>query len=216
MEAADNLLQNKLAPQKLTPRKTTYLACASTSRGLGQEPGDRVLGPTRPTQMMPPTRPAPPPPSSDKPHRHRNVLQDENLRGYDDAVVDDDDDSQDPASKIWSKIRRYSAGFSNHHRRNPSTSTAASVAASVSFPFSVTCGTEARAPGRKKATSGESNALMMQRQRVVAMESKTSLTDRTNLAMFDDTLVCGKRRSPKGSGKGRRGSGRWGFGNWWA
>lgn len=215
MNAADDLLQNKLVPQKVTPRKTTYLACPSNSRGRGRGAGERASEPAMVMQMVSPTRPAPPPPTSSYPHPQQHV-RDENRRGQED-VEDDDEESQDPASRIWAKIRRAS-GLSIHaRRRNPSTSTTASVAASVSLPFSSACSADSRVLRRKKAGIDRGNALWMERQRLAAMGSKTSLTDRTNLTAIEDTLTDSKRRSPKGSGsgKGRRGSGRWGgFGGW--
>lgn len=212
MEAADNLLQNKLTPQKLTPRKTTYLACPSHSRGRGRGPCERMAEPNRPTQMLPPSRPAPAPPSP-APRREYQRAHNENHREGDEVL--DDDDSQDPASKIWAKIRRYSSGFSSQHGRNLSTSTANSMTASISLPFSANCATESRALRRRRTAVDNDNSHMTQRQRTVGMSSKTSLTDRTNLSMFDDRAFNSLRRIPKTNGKGRRGSGRWSIGNWW-
>lgn len=203
MEAADNLLQNKLTPQKLTPRKTTYLACPSHSRGRGRGP----------MPMFPPSRPAPPPPSP-SPRRDYPRAHNENRRD-DDEVVVEDDDSQDPASKIWAKIRRYSSGFNGPQGRNLSTSTANSMTASVSQPFSANCATDRGSVRRKKAAVDIDNHHMTQRQRTVGISSKASLTDRTNLSLLDDKAFSSLRRVPKASGKGRRGSGRWSIGNWW-
>lgn len=215
MNAADDLLQNKLAPQIVTPRKTTYLACPSISRGRGRGARERASEPAMLTQMVSPTRPAPPPPISRMPHRQQPI-RDENLRRQEDAE-EDDEEYQDPASRIWAKIRRASGLSINPRRRNPSNSTTASVAASVSLPFSSACSADSRALRRRKGAVDGGNALRMERQRPAAMSSKTSLTDRTNLVVMEDSLASSKGRSPKGggSGKGRRGSGRWGgFGGW--
>lgn len=205
MDAADNLLHNKLTPQRLTPRKTTYISCSSTSRGRGRL-GGRFA---EPIHMISPTRPAPPPtrPSSRRPQQ----VWDENRRSTHDEDVGDERAS-DAASKIWAKIRRASGLSLAHHRRDISTSTTASVAASVISPFSSACATDGRALRRKKAGLTDRGGLMMQRQRLDAMGSKQSLTDRTNLNMAEDS---GLRRSSKSSSKGRRSSGRWGFSNWW-
>lgn len=212
MDAADDLLQNKLVPHKITPRKTTYLACPSTSRGCGRGPRGRTPWPAMPMQMASPTRPAPPPPVSGAPRR-RQQDQDENRR--DKVVGDDGDGSQDAASKIWAKIRQFSGLSADQRRRNPSTCTTASVAASVSLPLPAACGADSRGLWRRKAGIDEVGSLLMQRQRLAAMGSKTSLTDRTNLGSVKDSLTAGKRRTSRGSGKGRRGSGRWGgFGGW--
>lgn len=57
--------------------------------------------------------------------------------------------------------------------------------------------------------------MLMQRQRLAAMGSKTSLIDRTNLSSVEEALTSGRRKISRGSGKGRKGSGRWGaFGGW--
>lgn len=211
MDAADNLLHNKLMPQKITPRKTTYLSCPSTSRGRARDFGERASGPL---PMVSPTRLAPQPPTAAHPHRQQRV-RDENRRNVHDENSDDETFS-DSASKIWAKIRRCSGISMSHHRRDTSTSTIASVAASVNLPFSATCGTDGRALRRKKGDVTE-GSLVIQRRRLAAMASQQNLTDRTNLSTADavGALDASKRRSPKGSGKGRRGSGRWGFGNWW-
>lgn len=161
--------------------------------------------------MISPTRPAPPPPTRASFHRPQQA-RDENYRGAQNEHVDSGRVS-DPASKIWAKIRRASGLSLSHHRRNISASTTASVAASVSLPFSsAACGTDSRALRRKKPGIVEGGSLFMQRQRLAAMGSKQSLTDRTNLGMAEES---DKQRSPKASGKDRRSSGRWGFGNWW-
>lgn len=211
MDAADNLLHNKLAPQRITPRKTTYLSSVGSSRGHFR--GLKTRGDDR-IQMKSPTRPAPPPPIPDFSHNQRQV-QEKPRRAFEDDL-DEDGESSDPVSKIWAKIRRCSGVSMSQHRRNISTSTAASVAATVNLPFSDTCGADNRALRRKKAGITE-NESMAQRKRQAAMCSKQSLTDRTNLSMVDDgdTKDLSKRTSFKGSGKGRRSSGRWGLGNWW-
>ncbi|KAI3397759.1 hypothetical protein diail_10412 [Diaporthe ilicicola] len=46
--------------------------------------------------------------------------------------------------------------------------------------------------------------------------SGVSLADRTNMSMVEEQSLAAKRGIPKAGGKGRKGSGRWGFGNWWA
>lgn len=47
--------------------------------------------------------------------------------------------------------------------------------------------------------------------------SGLSLTDRTNMSLGEEQSLAAKRGiPPKASVKGRKGSGRWGFGNWWA
>lgn len=206
MDAADNLLQNKLAPPKITPRKTTYRACPSNSRGRGRGPGERSAEPSTPIHMASPTRPAPPPPRQMSSHRRRHA-RDENLPS-DEAANDAYADSQDAASKIWAKIRRCSGLSMNHNLRNVSSSTEASVAASVSLPLPPACSGDSRALRRKKAGAPDCSALIMQRQRLAAMGSRTSLVDRTNMSMVEDGLGAGKRRSPKGSGRGRKGSGK--------
>lgn len=211
MDAADNLLQSKLTSQKLTPRKTTYLACPSHSRGRGRGPGQRVTESNRPMQILPPSRPAPPPPSP-TPRREYQRTHNENLKEV------DEEESRDPASKIWAKIRRCStsSGSYQSRERNPSTSTVTSVTASISLPFSPEYATESRALRRKKTVVDSGNVHLMQRQRLVGISSNTGLTDRTNMSMFDDTTFNSQRRPvPKASGKSRRGSGRWSIGNWW-
>lgn len=212
MDAADNLLQNKLTPQKLTPRKTTFLACPSHSRGRGRGQCERSTEANRALQMLPPSRPAPPPPSP-TPRREYHRTHDENLREGGGEL--NDEEPEDPASKIWAKIRRYSSGFGSHRRRSSSTSTANSVTASISLPFSANCATDSRALRRKKTAVDRGSTQLMPRQRLVGMSSKTSLTDRTNLSMCDEAMYNSQRRSSKTHGKGRRGSGRWSIGNWW-
>lgn len=129
----------------------------------------------------------------------------------------DNEGSQDAASKIWAKIRQFSGISATQRRRNTSTSTTASVAASVSLPLPMGCGADSRALRRRKAGIDEAGSLMMQRQRLAAMGSKASLIDRTNLGSMEEVVTIGRRRSPRGSGKGRRASGRWGgFGGWFA
>ncbi|KAL1861324.1 hypothetical protein Daus18300_009000 [Diaporthe australafricana] len=44
----------------------------------------------------------------------------------------------------------------------------------------------------------------------------SSLADRTNMSMVEEQSLAARRGIPKAGGKGRKGSGRWGFGNWWA
>lgn len=208
MDAADDLLHNKLTPQRITPRKTTYMSCSSNSRRGRDRFGERFI---EPLHMISPTRPAPPPPTRASFHRPQQV-RDENHRSAQ-GGNGDNERASDPASKIWAKIRRASGLSLSQYRRNISASTTASVAASVNLPFSAAaCGTDSRAMRRKKPGIVEGGGLMMQRQRLAAMGSKQSLTDRTNLSMTEES---GKRRSPKASGKDRRSSGRWGFGNWW-
>lgn len=46
--------------------------------------------------------------------------------------------------------------------------------------------------------------------------SGVSLADRTNMSMVEDQSLAARRGIPKAGGKVRKGSGRWGFGNWWA
>lgn len=46
--------------------------------------------------------------------------------------------------------------------------------------------------------------------------SGLSLADRTNMSMSEEQSLAAKRGIPKAGGKTRKGSGRWGFGNWWA
>lgn len=212
MDAADDLLQNKLTPQKLTPRKTTYLACPSHSKGRGRGLCERSMDLNQQTQMLAPSRPAPPPPSP-TPGREFQRAHNENLREVDEDS--DHDEIRDPASKIWAKIRRYSAGLGSQRARNSSTSTATSVTASISLPFSADCVTESRAIRRRKPMVDSSNAIMIPRQRLVGMSSKTSLSDRTNMTKFDDSAFNSQRREPKPNGKSRRNSGRWSIGNWW-
>lgn len=214
MDAADDLLQNKLVPHKITPRKTTYLAGPSISRGRGQTFGERASGPAMSMQMASPTRPAPPPPIQGAPQRQQQ-RRDENLRS-DEGSYEDDERLSDPASKIWAKIRRCSGRNGSQRHRNPSTSTTASVAASISLPFPAACvATDSRALRRRKAGLDEGGSLLRQRQRLSAMGSTASLTDRTNLGPVNNVPVAGKRRSSKESARGRRGSGRWGgFGGW--
>lgn len=205
MDAADDLLHSTLTPQRITPRKITYISCSSNSRGRGNGFAGRN---SEPLHMISPTRPAPPPPG---PSRRPQHICDENHR----TVRDEDGEAErtlDPASKIWDKIRRASGLSMNHHRRNVSTSTSASVAASVTFPCSAAYGADSRALRRKKPGLVDGGGLLMQKQRLAAMGSKQSLTDRTNLSIAEDT---DKRRSPKDNGKSRRASGRWNFGNWW-
>lgn len=43
-----------------------------------------------------------------------------------------------------------------------------------------------------------------------------SLADRTNISTHEEQSLAEKRGIPKAGGKARKGSGRWGFGNWWA
>lgn len=212
MDAADNLLHNKLTPQKLTPRKTTYLACPSQSRGRARGSGDRVMEPNIPRHILPPSRPAPPPPSP-TPRRQYQRAHNENLKEVDEESKNDE--SRDQASKIWAKIRRYSTGLSSHQGRSSSSSTADSVTASITLPFTVGCTTDSRALRGRKTAVDSGNVHIAQRQRLVGMSPKTSLTDRTNLAMLDDAVCSFQRRVPKNSGKGRQGSGRWSIGNWW-
>ncbi|KAF3767590.1 hypothetical protein M406DRAFT_328662 [Cryphonectria parasitica EP155] len=196
MDAADDLLRNKLVPQKITPRKTTYLAYPRiSSRSRGRDAVERASKPVVGMHVASPTRPAPPPPIQD----------------------DAEGPSLDAASKIWEKIRRCSGLSMAPHRRKTSTSTISSVAASVSLPFSVDSSADSWAIRRKRANVHGSNSLMIQRQRLAAMGSRTSLVDRTNLSMVEDGSVPStKRRSPKGdnSGGGRKSSGKWGFTNW--
>lgn len=230
MDAADDLVQNKLTPQKITPRKTTYLACPSASRARGREALGRAPGPT-PRSMRPaaPSRPAPAPPMPALFGSHRKPWN-ENLRARVAAVdaADDGDRAQDTASKIWEKIRRGS-GFGTLHghpspQRDPSTSSMApSVSASVSLPLSATCGSDGRALRRKKATdglgiNGSGTSPMRYKNSIPTMSSRTSLVDRTNLGVGiteDGVTLIGKRRSSKASARERKGSGRWGFTNWW-
>lgn len=209
MDAADDLLHNKLAPQRMTPRKTTYLSCPGSSRGRAHGFQERH---NEPLHMISSTRPAPRP-SVPVSSRKQQQLQDENRRSSKDDV-DDDSNSSDPASRIWAKIRRCSGMSLSHHRRNISTSSATSVAASVNLPFSTTYGADDKALRRKKAGISE-GGLMVQRQRLAAMGSKQSLVDRTNLSDSGVAVDHSKRRNTKGSVKGRRSSGRWVFGNWW-
>lgn len=208
MDAADDLLHSKLMRQRITPRKTTYMSCSTNARGRSRF-RDCCM---EPSAMIAPTRPAPPPPTRASFYRPQHG-RDENARNTQDERCDNERAS-DPASRIWAKIRRASGLSLSHHRRNTSASTTASVAASVSLPFSsVACGTDSRALRRKKPAI-EGGSLLMQRQRLAAIGSKQSLSDRTNLSNL--TEGSEKRRSPKVSGKDRRCSGgRWGFGNWW-
>lgn len=46
--------------------------------------------------------------------------------------------------------------------------------------------------------------------------SGLGLADRTNMSLVEGGSLAEKRGVPRGGGKGRKGSGRWGFGNWWA
>lgn len=47
--------------------------------------------------------------------------------------------------------------------------------------------------------------------------SGLSLADRTNISLGEEQSLAAKRGIPPKVGvKGRKGSGRWGFGNWWA
>lgn len=46
--------------------------------------------------------------------------------------------------------------------------------------------------------------------------SGLGLADRTNMSLVEGESLADKRGVPRAGGKGRRGSGRWGFGNWWA
>lgn len=46
--------------------------------------------------------------------------------------------------------------------------------------------------------------------------SGLSLADRTNMSLVEGESLAKKRGVPRAGGKGRKGSGRWGFGNWWA
>lgn len=211
MEAADNLLHDKLSPQRITPSKTTYLSCPAKSSVRAHGFGERG---SKLSRTISPTLPAQPPPMTTSRHIQQQV-QDENCR----SAEDDDGhkgESSDPAFKIWAKVRRCSGISMSHYRRNLSASTTASVAASVNLPLADTCGVDNRALRRKRPGDTE-GGLMMQRRRLAATGSKQSLTDRTNLGTADDdgAIEPGRRRSHKGSSKGRRGSGRWGFGNWW-
>lgn len=212
MDAADDLLHNKLTPQRITPRKTTYLSGPGNSTDRASDFKRRG---SEAIHIISPTRPAPQPPMPASARRHAQVLY-ENHKSARDEDDDDGGSSSDPASKIWAKIRRCSGISTGRHRRNISTSTTASVAASVNLPFSTTCGADSRGLRCKKAGIAE-GGLVMQRQRLAAMSSRHSLTDRTNLSMADDegAVDASKQRSPQGSCKGRRGSGRWGLGNWW-
>lgn len=211
MDAADNLLHSKLTPQRMTPRKTTYLAFPGDPRGRARGSQQRL--PERLHEF--PLTGSPPPSPNVIPSRIRQQIQDENRKSvqYDDS---DDGNDSDPASRIWAKIRRYSGVSMSHHRRNMSTSTTASVAASVNLPFSVTCDAGNRALRRQPHAINEGGSIT-QRHRLAAMGSKQSLIDRTNLstANASDAKDSSKLRSRNGSGKGRRSSGRWGFGNWW-
>lgn len=211
MDAADNLLHSKMTPQRMTPRKTTYLSFPGDPRGRARGLQQRI---PEPLQEFPPSR-SPPPSPSIASLRVQQQIRDENRRSvqYDDS---DDGDASDPASRIWAKIRRYSGASMSHRRRNISTSTTASVAASVNLPFSTAYDAGNRALRRQKHGVNEGGSIM-QRQRLADMGSKQSLTDRTNISMADasDAMDPSKLRSHKGSGKSRRSSGRWGFGNWW-
>lgn len=210
MDAADNFLHNRLAPQRVTPCKTTYLSCPGSSKGRSCDFHDRG---NEPLHMISPTRPAPPPPLPGFPRKQQRI-RDENRRSvYEDNV--NDYKSSDPASKIWAKLRRCSGISMSNNRRNISASSTASVTASVNLPFSATCVPGRRALRRKK-TGATEGILMMQKQLMAgSMGSTQSLTDRTNLS-DGDAVDPGKRRNTtKGSSKGRRSSGRWGFGNWW-
>lgn len=211
MDAADDLLHSKLTPQRMTPRKTTYLALTGDPRGRGRD--SQQLIPER-LHEYPPLRSSPPSPDAIT-SRMRQQIQDENRENvqYD---GNNDGDFSDPASRIWAKIRRYSGVSVSHHRRNVSTSTTASAAASVNLPFSVTCDAGNGALRRRKHRINEGGSIT-QSQRLAAVGSKQSLTDRTNLSMtgVSDVIDSSKLRSRNGSGKGRRSSGKWGFGNWW-
>lgn len=213
MDAADNLLQNKLVQHKITPRKTTYLACPSSSRGRDRIPEEPVPRPAIARHVLSPTRPAPPPPPPGVPRSHHQG-QDENMRRHN-AENGDDDGLQDPASRLWARIRRASGLSIKQRRRNTSTSTTASVAASVSLPFSTACIADNRALRRRKACINEGSSLLMQRQHLAAMGSTTSLTDRTNLNTMEDALMANQCGSPKEGGKPRRASGRAGFFGGW-
>ena len=48
--------------------------------------------------------------------------------------------------------------------------------------------------------------------------SGLSLADRTNMSLGGEEQSLAVKRGipPKAGAKGRKGSGRWGFGNWWA
>lgn len=212
MDAADDLLHNKFTPRRLTPRKTTYIPFSSRSRGQDQKLCDRSTEMKLSAKMLPPSRPPPPPPSP-TPRQSVQQAHNENMREFGQEIHDGD--SQDPASKIWEKIRNYSAGLSNHNVRKSSTSTINSVTASISLPFSANGVTDSRDVRRKKAINDYSNNLTMQRQRLVGMSSKASLTDRTNMSKLGDTTFCSPRRTSKPQTKSRRGSGRWSIGNWW-
>lgn len=180
------------------------MSCRSNSRGLARF-GERSL---EPLHMVSPSRPAPPPPT---PSFRRQPARDEN-RPSSRNEARDNERASDPATKIWARIRRASGLSLAHPRRNTSSSTTASVTASVSAPFSSACGTDGRALRRKKPGLTGCGGPTVERQRLAATGSKQSLTDRTNQSMVED---CNDRRSPRGSGKGRRTSGRWAFGNWW-
>lgn len=216
MDAADDLLQNKLVPHKITPRKTTYLACSSISRDRGRDFRERDLGPASYMQMASPTRPPPPPPVTVA-YQRQQQRRDENLRGYE-GSCDEEERSSDPASKIWTKIRRCSGRNESPRHRNLSTSTTASVAASVSLPFPANCvATDSRALRRRKAGLDPGGSLLRQKQRLAATGSTASLTDRTNLGLVKNVPMAGQRRTSRENVKGRRGSGRWGvFGGWLA
>lgn len=212
MDAADNLLHSKLTPQRMTPRKTTYLSFPGDSRGRARNLQHQIL---EPLHDLTPNQ-SPPLSPGVASSRVQQQIRDENRRSvqYEDV---DDGDASDPASRIWAKIRRYSGAGISLHRRNISTSTTASVAASINLPFSAAYGVgNSRAFRRQKHGINEGGSIM-QRQLLAATGSKQSLTDRTNLSMADvsDAMDSSKLRSRKGSGKSRRSSGRWVFSNWW-
>lgn len=194
-------------PQRIIPRKTTYMSCRSSSRGRGRGRAFEERA-SEPLYMISPTRPAPPPPVG--PLRRPQQGRDKNHRSVGDEDGKDES-ALDPASKIWAKIRRASGLSVSRHQRIPSMATTASVTASVNLPFSAACGTTSRALRRKKAGLGEGDR-PTQRQRLADMDSQQSLVDRTNLNAPDDGV---NRRSPKDSSKSRRASGKWGFSNWW-
>lgn len=217
MDAADDLLHTKLVPHRITPRKTTYLGCSGTTSGCLRTPALRTSGSTMSRQMASPTRPPPPPPGislSLDASRWQQQRNDENIRERE-RFSDHNEGSQDVTSNIWAKIRHFSGLSATQRCRNPSASTTASVAASVSLPLPAACGTASRTLRRGRSSIDKGGSLLMQRHRQAAMSSKTSLTDRTNCGRVEEMLTSGTRRSSKGSGKGRKGSGRWGgFAGW--
>lgn len=203
-------------PAKITPRKTTYLACPSVSLARGRGPSECCVDPATHRHIGSPARRAPPPPSGS--YKGRYAQRDENMRGS--SSEDDDSESKDPAPKIWDKIRRASGlSVTNSRGRNVSSSTTASVAASISLPFSPADGKAAQ----RRQRAGKRPLLMLQRQRVAAMGSRTSLTDRTNMTVLAEDAGSivpeHKRRESKGSLKHQelsgRGPGRWGLGWGW-